>query len=101
MPCSRPELPVAVAAGAAAVATRVPDEVALETLVRRFAWGGNGRRGSARIELGAGSLAGLTLLLSAEDGLVSLEVEGDSTGEHARRLTERLEARGIRVTKDG
>ena len=75
-----------------------PSEVALESLVRRFAWGGNGRRGTARIELGAGSLAGLTLLLSAEDGEIVLSVEGDPSGEHGRRLAERLSARGLKVT---
>ena len=83
------------------VTSRVPDEVALESVVRRFAWGGNGRRGTARIELGSGAFAGLTLLLSAEDGSVRLDVEGDPTGEQTRRLTARLRARGIRVTTEG
>jgi hypothetical protein len=76
----------------------LPDERALETLVRRFSWGGNGRRGAARIELGAGTLAGLTLLLSAEDGELSLEVQGDDGGEQGRRLAARLAAKGLRVT---
>lgn len=90
-----PEPPPATSAPAAA---RLPDEVALERLVKRFAWGGNGKRGTARIELGAGPLSGATLLLSGEGRELRLEIEGADEGAaraFVRRLEERLSAKGL------
>jgi hypothetical protein len=69
-------------------------------LVRRFSWGGDGRRGVARIELCAGSLAGATLLVTAEGGEVRVEVDlppGGTAEVWANRLATALEARGVRV----
>ena len=69
-------------------------------LVRRLSWGGDGRRGVARIEVGAGSLAGATLLVTAEGGEVRVEVDlppGGTAEAWANRLATALEARGVRV----
>jgi hypothetical protein len=75
-------------------------ELALDKLVRRLSWGGNGRRGSARVELGAGALAGSTVVVHVDDGEVSLEIEASNGVEDAEwraRLVSRLERRGLVV----
>lgn len=77
----------------------IPDEW-IERVVRRFAWGGNGRRGTARLELGVGPLAGATLTLHAEGDEVVVRVEGakgDQAAAWAAQLTSRLGGRGIVV----
>lgn len=76
------------------------EQVLLDQLVRRLSWGGNGRRGSARLELGAGHLAGATVVLHVEGREVALEVEGGAGAElegWRAKLVERLEARGLVV----
>ena len=73
-------------------------EALLPALVRRIAWGGDGRRGSVRIELGAGALAGATVVVHADDGRVRVELSVPSgvDGEGWRqRIAQRLAARGI------
>jgi hypothetical protein len=68
-------------------------------LARRVAWGGDGRKGSARIELSEGALAGATLIVHAEQRSVSVEFSlprGATLPEDLqRRIIERLEARGL------
>lgn len=80
----------------------VPPELEqlLTRLVRRAAWGGDGRKGSARLELGAGPLEGATLLVHAEAGELTIDLElppGASADEWRSRLAARLEARGLSV----
>jgi hypothetical protein len=73
----------------------------LEGLVRRLSWGGNGRRGTARLELCSGSLAGATLLVHADGDQLSIELEGGDPGaaqELLRRVAPRLRERGLELT---
>jgi hypothetical protein len=70
----------------------------LSGLARRVAWGGDRRKGSARIELSEGALAGATLIVHTEQRSVSVELElpaGMGTQGWEARLTERLERRGF------
>jgi len=70
----------------------------LTGLVRRAAWGGDRRKGTARIELSEGSLAGATLVVHAEQRSVSVELElppGMATQGWQQRIAARLEARGF------
>jgi hypothetical protein len=67
-------------------------------LSRRAAWGGDRRKGSARIELSEGALAGATLVVHAEQRSVSVELElpsGVAAAGWQQRIAERLEARGF------
>jgi hypothetical protein len=73
---------------------------AVSLLIRRLSWGGDGRRGVARIEIGGGALAGATLLVVAEAGEVSVELDAPDRAaatQWAGRLGSALEARGVRV----
>jgi len=69
-------------------------------IVRAIAWGGDRRRGTARIELGGARLGGGTVVVHAEGSVVRLDVEGppgiDADALRAR-LVARLEARGFSV----
>jgi hypothetical protein len=91
------------AAGPAQVEARVRSsslEDLLPELVRRVAWSGDGRRGTVRLELGAGELAGATLLVHVDDGRVRLQLSvppGVSPGGWRERIAERLGARGLVV----
>lgn len=70
----------------------------LNGLARRTAWGGDRRKGSARIELSEGALAGATLVVHAEQRSVSVELElpqGLSAPGWQQRIADRLEARGF------
>jgi len=71
----------------------------LTGLARRVAWGGDRRKGSARIELSEGVLAGATLVVHAEQRSVSVEIElprGNSAGQGLQqRILDRLEGRGF------
>jgi hypothetical protein len=72
----------------------------LPAMVRRIAWSRDGRRGSVRLEIGAGELAGGTLLVHAEDGRVNVRLSAPAgvDGERWReRISERLRARGLSV----
>jgi hypothetical protein len=104
-----PPVPIAVGAPAAAapVAAPVLDGAVrallpelMASLVRRIAWGGDARRGSVRIELSGGALAGATLVVHAEGGRVQVELD-TPPGADVSRWTERLalclDARGIDV----
>lgn len=75
----------------------LPDTVLLEQLVKRLSFGGNGRRGAARIELCAGSLAGATLVVHAEGRELTLQIDGADPIQ-ARAFSERI---GRRLTEKG
>ena len=47
----------------------------LPAMVRRVQWGGDGRKGTVRMEISAGALAGSTLLISADAGRVSVRLD--------------------------
>jgi hypothetical protein len=78
----------------------VGGEVALiEEVVRRISWGGDRRRGAARIELG-GDLVGTTIVVHGEGRTVALDIElgpGAEAGALPARLAARLAARGLEV----
>jgi hypothetical protein len=70
----------------------------LPAFVRRIAWSGDGRKGTVRMELGAGALSGATLILHAEDGRVRVQLDapsGVNTSEWKERIEQRLASRGI------
>jgi hypothetical protein len=77
-----------------------PVEQVLLQLVRRIAWSGDAKAGSARIELGSGELAGATLLVHAEAGIVHVSLElppGADPFAWRERIGQRLGRRGIEV----
>jgi len=69
-------------------------------LVRKAAWSGDARRSTIRLELGAGTLAGATVLVHSEAGRVRVQLSAppgvDLDGWRAR-IALRLEARGLEV----
>jgi hypothetical protein len=70
----------------------------LPALVRRVAFSGDGRRGTVRLELGAGHLAGATLLVHADGGRVRVQLDvppGTDASGWQERIERRLHARGI------
>jgi len=94
--------------GAAGVASALPPAPAaredlqqlISGLSRRVAWGGDRRKGSARIELGAGALAGATLVVHTDQREVRVELElpaGSGASDWQQRIIERLEGRGFAV----
>jgi len=94
--------PNAAAAPAAAFpVTVIPDDLAMliSALARRVAWGGDRRRGSARIELSDGPLAGATLVVHTEARAVSVELElprsAPAVNDWRERIIRRLEERGF------
>jgi len=67
-------------------------------LARRAAWGGDRQRGTARIELDLGDLAGGVLLVHADPHGVEVELDLPSSESAALwegRIRRRLEARGL------
>ena len=107
-PCSRHAAslapPVATpappeAAGAlSAVKTALCIEQLLPDLVRRIAWTGNGRKGTVRLEFGAGALEGATLLVHSDEGRVRVELfapPGTDVSAWRQRIASRLRGRGI------
>ena len=76
-------------------------EVLLPALVRKIAWSGDGRRGSVRLELGAGPLAGGVLLVHADGANVSVHLDapaGADKLEWQARIARALEGRGLHAT---
>jgi hypothetical protein len=73
----------------------------LPALVRRVAWSGDGRRGTARLEIGGGELAGAVLQVDADAGRVRVRLEVPP-GVDARAWQERIERRlaGRNVTAE-
>lgn len=87
-------------ADVAQVARRASLEELVPQLVRRIAWGGDARRGSVRMELGAGELAGATLVVHADGGRVRVELtvpSGADAEAWRDRIERRLAARGLDV----
>ena len=79
---------------------RAPHEHLMARLVRRIAWSGNARTGSARLEFGAGELEGATLTVHADDGVVRVALElppGVDRAAWKERISGRLGARGLQV----
>jgi len=88
----------ALAAVPAALPLRDDLQNLVAGLARRAAWGGDRRKGSARIELSEGALAGATLVVHAEQRSVSVELElppGRSADGWQQRIAQRLEKRGL------
>jgi hypothetical protein len=91
--------PAAALAAPAGLPLREDLQNLLTGLARRVAWGGDRRKGSARIELSEGVLAGATLVVHTDQRSVCVEIElpgGTSAGQGLQqRLLERLEGRGF------
>jgi hypothetical protein len=72
----------------------------LPALVRKVAWAGDGRRGTVRLELGSGGMAGAEVIVESDEGRVRVQlrapdgVDGDAW---RRRVSLRLAARGLHV----
>ena len=104
-PCGAVPLPPITPAGgsvpesAPAMRGLVTEAAVIEEVVRRISWGGDRRRGAARIELG-GALAGTTIVVQGEGRSVALDIElapGTDPAGLPARLTARLAARGLEV----
>ena len=70
----------------------------VERWVRRVALGGDQRRGAVRLDIGQGRFSGAELLVVAEAGHVSVELQlpaNLSEGDLSERLRSRLERRGF------
>jgi hypothetical protein len=90
---AEPDAPVAAQA-------RTSLEDLLPALVRKVAWSGDGKRGTVRLELGAGRMAGATVLVESDHGRVRVRLEAPAgvDGEAwRRRIEDRLAARGLEV----
>lgn len=75
----------------------------LPALVRRVAWSGDGRRGTVRLELGSGALAGAELIVHAEEGQVRVQFRapaGVDLGPLRERIAARLAGRGLSLEND-
>lgn len=95
-PTSTPTMPPAPSE----TSTRASLESMLPDLVRKIAWAGDGKKGSMRLELGAGALAGGTLVVHADGGRVRVELNappGIDVDAWRRKLEARLEGRGLAV----
>lgn len=83
-------------------AARVSMEQVLDQLVRKIAWSGNSRTGAMRIELGAGVLAGATLLVQSDGPEVRVTLElppGADATSWRDRLARRLSSRGLKIAE--
>ncbi|MCC6214063.1 MAG: hypothetical protein IT376_04295 [Polyangiaceae bacterium] len=103
-PLTTDRAPPALRAAPVATAAPAPPVVDLGAvvprLVRRLAWGGDGRRGAARIEVGAGALGGSTITVQADGEEVALDLDlapGIDAAPVEARLRERLARRGVRL----
>jgi hypothetical protein len=97
LPSSAPAAEAAVSA-----ASRVSLEHLLPKLVRRIAWSGDARQGTARLELGEGVLEGATLTIHSDRGTVRVSLElppGADAQAWKERISRRLDARGLYVTE--
>jgi hypothetical protein len=82
------------------VRARMSLEDLVPELVKKIAWSGDARGGTVRMELGAGELAGSTLIVSSENGRVSVNVQAPAGTDRAAwrdRLATRLTARGLSI----
>lgn len=94
------DAPPLVPADATPAASAAVDLAMAERWVRRLAWGTDGRRSTARLELGAGALEGAELVVTTEAGQVTVELQLPATADQvlSARLRDRLEARGYLAT---
>jgi len=69
-----------------------PSPVWVSETIRRIAWGGDRRRGTARVELGGGVFEGACLQVHANGASLRIELTAPP-GVDASRLAERIEAR--------
>jgi len=93
-----PPVPLPISPAQGPVRTSVED--LLPGLVRRVAWSGDGRRGTIRLEIGAGALEGATLLVQTDDQRVSIHLNAPSgvdVHEWRARIGRRLAAKGLSV----
>jgi len=89
------------ATGGRATAAASIDVALVEQIVRRVVWGGDRRRGVARIDLD-GALSGTSIHLRGEGRELELELSlgpGADGTALAERLLERLRARGIAIAR--
>ena len=99
-PCPAQTGPTTDLGGAPAIRAMTSLEEILPQLVRRLSLTGDGKRGCIRVEIGSGALAGSTLLVSAEDGRLRVELsapEAVDTASWRDRIATRLAARGLVV----
>ncbi|AKV02409.1 hypothetical protein AKJ09_09072 [Labilithrix luteola] len=97
---SAPAVAPTSAAATEPVRGRMSMEELLPVLVKRIAWAGDKHSGSVRLELGAGTYAGTTLVVHSDAGRVRVEVngqEGADLDRLRRRLDERLRSHGLNV----
>lgn len=86
-----------VVVGVSEAAAPVPDRLVGE-VVRAIAWGGNQRRGAARIELGGERYGGTRLVVEVDGDQLWLRVDappGVDAQELRARLSERFARRGL------
>jgi hypothetical protein len=77
----------------------LPERLVAE-IVRNIAWGGDRRRGAARIELGGERFGGTRVTIEVEGDRLRLSLDappGVDAVALRQRLTERLERRGLTV----
>lgn len=92
--------PADAGASHATARARTSIEDLLPSLVRRIAWSGDGKRGTVRMELGAGVLEGSTVLIQADAGRVRVELStppGTDASAWRERILARLRERGVDV----
>jgi hypothetical protein len=80
----------------------LPDGL-VSDVVRSIAWGGNQRRGAARIELGGERYAGTRLVVEVDGDELRLRVDappGVDSDDLRARLAERFARRGLSLRDD-
>ncbi len=80
----------------------LPDRL-VSDVVRSIAWGGNQRRGAARIELGGERYGGTRLVVEVDGDELRLRVDappGVDTDDLRARLAERFARRGLSLRDD-
>jgi hypothetical protein len=98
LPASLP--PAEPAKGAPGTPASASLEDLWPTLVRKVAWFGDARRATVRMELGAGALAGATVLVHSENGHVRVELRAPphvNVDDWRARIAGRLACRGLNV----
>ncbi len=91
--------PMAPGASAPVPPAAVLDDVAMQ-LLRRVSAGATARGGAVRLEFGSGALAGGSVVVTSDDGQLTIEVDapaGVDASVLSERLGRRLRARGLRV----
>jgi hypothetical protein len=100
LPSAVPQATTSAGAPEAVARSAVSLEDLLPALVRRVAWSGDGKRGTVRLEIGSGELAGATLLVHADAGRVRVQLEvpaGADVRSWHERIVQRLVSRDIPI----